>query len=75
MPNEIQLAEMQADLADTKSDIQALSAIVKALDVFMTRTGGEDRSGFRTDKFKYTTLLNQALRLRDKIQSLITDAQ
>lgn len=71
----IPLSEMQADLADTESDIVALSNIVGGLDTFITRNGGEDRSAFKTDRLKYTSLLQQAHTLKQKIQSAITDAQ
>lgn len=65
---------MQNDLADTESDIEALTNIVGSLDIFMQRNGGEDRSGFRMDRFKYSGLLAQAERLKNKIQSTITDS-
>lgn len=68
------LNEMQIDLANTESDIQALASIVGALDIFITRNGGEDRSGFKTDRLKYSALLAQAHKLKDKIQFAILDA-
>lgn len=71
----ISLSEMQADLADTESDIVALSNIVGGLDTFISRNGGEDRSTFKTDRLKYSALLAQAHRLKQKIQSAITNAQ
>lgn len=70
----IPLSEMQSDLADTESDIQALSNIVGGLNTFLTRTGGEDRSAFKLDRLKYSALLGQAHSLKQKIQSAITDA-
>lgn len=70
----IPLEEMQTDLANTESDIQALASIVGALDIFITRNGGEDRLAFRHDRFKYAGLLSQAEQLKSKIQSAITDA-
>lgn len=71
----ISLEEMQRDLADTESDITALSNIVGGLDTFITRNGGEDRSAFKMDRLKYLALLEQARSLKKKIQSAITDAQ
>lgn len=69
----IPLSEMQADLADTESDIVALSNIVGGLDTFISRSGGEDRSAFKSDRLKYSALLAQAHRLKDKIASCIVD--
>lgn len=68
MKPEIPLEEMRSDLANTYSDIEALSDIVDALKVFTTRTGGEDRSAFRMDQVKYAALLAKAEQLRDTIQ-------
>lgn len=70
----IPVEEMQVDLANTESDIQQLAAIVGALDVFITRNGGEDRSSFRADRFRYNALLSQAHNLKQRIESAITDA-
>lgn len=71
----IPLNEMREDLANTESDIVALSSIVGALDIFITRNGGENRNAFKTDRVKYAGLLAQAHRLKQKIQSAITNAE
>ena len=64
--------EIEIDLANAESDIQALSNIVGSLDVFITRNGGEDRSAFRMDRFKYQSLLSQAHSLKQKIQETLS---
>lgn len=66
--------EILADLANTESDIVALSNIVGGLDTFMTRTGGEDRSAFKMDRFKYAALLAKAHRLKQAIQDKHTES-
>lgn len=68
---DIPLEEMLVDLANTESDIQALSSIVGALDVLITRHGGEDRSSCKRDLLKYSSLLATARDLSEKIQSAI----
>lgn len=73
--NDIPLEEMREDLANTESDIVALSQIVGGLDTFMGRTGGEDRGAFRVDRFKYGGLLAQAHSLKQRIQSAIADKE
>lgn len=61
------LQEMQLDLANTESDITALTKITEGLATFTSITGGEDRSAFRMDHFKYSGLLAQANQLRARI--------
>lgn len=70
----IPIEEIRADLANTESDIIALSNIVGGLDIFMTRTGGEDRHYFKVDRLKYSSLLSQAHQLKQKIQSALDNA-
>lgn len=67
----IPLKEMEADLAATEKDINSLKRICNGLNAFMTYTGGEDRSAFRMDLFKYAGLEAQAQRLKQRIQSAI----
>lgn len=72
MTRPIPLEEMLADLENTERDIQCLATIVGNLDLFIHQAGGEERLAFRTDRLKYSALLNQATGLKAKIKSCIT---
>ena len=70
---QIPVRDAQDDLANTDSDIRALTSIVDGLIIFTSVTGGENRKVFQADILKYETLLNHAYVLREKIASYIAN--
>jgi hypothetical protein len=65
----ITIEEMRQDYGNTLHDINALQKAVDGIELFTTHSGGEDRSGFRMDLFKYKSLLSQARALADTIEA------
>lgn len=69
------LNEMLADRRATERDVRVLNEIVEALTTFIEEPHGEDRSRFRTDLLKYTSLRSEGLHLLDKINAAIESVQ
>lgn len=66
-------SEVFQDLVNTRTDISVLEDIVDNINLFMTHSGGEDRSAFKTDLVKYKALLEQARRLEFVISKKLTE--
>ncbi len=62
------LPEAEKDLELTNTDIDNLIDIVEGIACFIQFCGEEDRSAFKTDLLKYRALLDEAQRIKLKIE-------
>lgn len=74
MRTNISREEMLRDLEWTRQDCLRLDGIVTNLRLFIKDAGEEDRSSSRMDLYKYESLLNQAVRLRETITQRVNQS-
>lgn len=65
--NNVSLEEAKLDLLNTQRDYKCILSICENLETFITQSGGEDRSKYKLDLFRYKALLQQATELEIKI--------